>query len=111
MQNKHFLILELERGGKEKERVELRRMASFLQAAADSARRMAIAKIPGLIEKNEPIIEAQLTKALKIMKPDEAALFLQNWNKVDTVVRATLKRPEVGARRKRTHRRHRKYRS
>jgi hypothetical protein len=72
---------------------------------------MAIAKIPGLIEKNEPMIESQLVSALKTMKPDEAALFLQNWSKVDTVVRATLKKPGVGARRKRTQRRHRKHRS
>jgi hypothetical protein len=57
------------------------------------------------------MIESQLVSALKTMKPDEAALFLQNWSKVDTVVRATLKKPGVGARRKRTQRRHRKHRS
>lgn len=96
---------------KEKERVELRRMASILQIAADSARKMAVAKIPDLIEKHEPAIESQLVSALKTMKPEEATLFLMNWNKINAVVQATLKPPEVGARRKRTVRRHRRRRS
>jgi hypothetical protein len=72
---------------------------------------MAIAKIPSLIENNEPLIETQLITALTSMRPEEADLFLTNWNKINAVVQATLKRPEVGARRKRTRRRYRKYRS
>jgi hypothetical protein len=72
---------------------------------------MAVAKIPDLIEKHEPVIESQLVSALKVMKPEEAALFLQNWNKINAVVQSTLRAPEVGARRKRTVRKHRKRRS
>ena len=96
---------------KEKGRIELKGMASILQIATDSARKMAVAKIPDLIEKHEPLIESQLVSALKTMKPDEAGLFLMNWNKINAVVQATLKPPEVGARRKRTVRRHGKRRS
>jgi hypothetical protein len=72
---------------------------------------LAIGKIPELIEKHEPVIESQLVQALNVMNPEEASLFLVNWDKINAVVQRTLAPPDVGARRKRTRRRYRKRRS
>ena len=79
-------------------------MASLFAAAADSARKMAINKIPNLIEAYEPQIEEQLKTSLSAMKPEEKELFLANWNKINKVIQASL----VGGRRKRTQRRYRR---
>jgi hypothetical protein len=79
-------------------------MASLFAAAANSARQMAIDKIPSLIETYEPQIETQLKTSLAAMKPEEKELFLTNWNKLNRVIQGSL----VGGRRKRTQRRHRR---
>jgi hypothetical protein len=79
-------------------------MASLFAAAANSARQMAIDKIPSLIETYEPQIETQLKTSLSAMKPEEKELFLTNWNKLNRVIQGSL----VGGRRKRTQRRHRR---
>ena len=81
-------------------------MAMLFAAAANSARKMAIDKIPSLIETYEPQIEIQLKSSLVAMKPAEQNVFLTNWNKINTVVQTTL--APIGARRKRTRRRHRR---
>jgi hypothetical protein len=67
-----------------------------------------------LIEKFEPQIQAGLRSSLKTMKaqhPEQAALFLTNWNKLNAAVNSELaappmRAPPMGARRrvKRTRR-------
>jgi hypothetical protein len=66
-------------------------MESFLQAAKDAAKKAVVDKLPGLIEENEEMIATNLRAALVKMQPPEAALFLQHWQKLDEVVRETLK--------------------
>jgi hypothetical protein len=66
-------------------------MASFLQAAKDAAKKAVIEKLPGLIEENEEMITTNLKGALLKMQPNEAAVFLQHWQKLDEVVQDTLK--------------------
>lgn len=66
-------------------------MASFLQAAKDAAKKAVVEKLPGLIEQNEEMITTNLKAALLQMQPPEAALFLQHWQKLDQVVRDTLR--------------------
>lgn len=64
------------------------------------------AQLPGLIEKYEPTIEENLVKALSTLKdsdPANAKLFLDNWNKLDTVVQKVLAPKSAG--KKRTRRR------
>ena len=79
-------------------------MESFLQAAKDAAKKAVVEKLPGLIEQNEDMITTNLRAALLKMQPPEAALFLEHWQKLDEVVRDTLKpRPDVGGK-KRTRR-------
>lgn len=79
-----------------------------MQSLVNTARNAAIAKIPELIEKNEPQIEQQLVLLLQKMPPEERKLFYVNWKKVDAVVRRTLDEPAPLAvkagRRKRTKR-------
>ncbi len=61
-----------------------------------------IGKLPSLIENAEPKIEAALKPALEKMKtsnPNEAALFLQNWNMLDRVVKTSLSAPAVAGKR------------
>ena len=65
-------------------------MAMFLQAAKDAAKKAVIDKLPGIIEQNEPMIESNLRTALQQMQPEEAALFLNHWKKLDSVVQSTL---------------------
>ena len=60
-----------------------------------------IGKLPSLIENAEPQIEATLGPALQKMNasnPREAALFLQNWNMLDKVVKSSLTPPVAGKR-------------
>ena len=64
-----------------------------MQSLVNTARNAAIAKIPELIEKNEPQIEQQLILLLQKMPPEERKLFFDNWKKVDAVVRRTLNEP------------------
>lgn len=71
-------------------------------------------QLPMLIEKFEPALEAGLRESLKTMKmqhPEESAVFLTNWTKLDAAVRSELAAPKLGARRrvKRTRRSKRKY--
>lgn len=64
------------------------------------------AQLPGLIEKYEPEIEANLTSALSKLKeadPVNAKLFLDNWRKLDVVVERVLGSKSAG--KKRTRRR------
>jgi hypothetical protein len=64
------------------------------------------AQLPGLIEKYEPEIEANLTSALSKLKeadPVNAKLFLDNWRKLDVVVERVLASKSAG--KKRTRRR------
>ena len=64
------------------------------------------AQLPGLIEKYEPTIEANLTTALTKLKeedPVNAKLFLDNWRKLDVVVERVLASKSAG--KKRTRRR------
>lgn len=66
-------------------------------------------QLPMLVEKFEPQLEAGLRSSLKTMKaqhPQEAAVFLANWTKLDAAVKSELAMPPVvGARRvKRTKR-------
>jgi len=79
-------------------------MESFLQAAKDAAKKAVVEKLPGLIEQNEDMIASNLRAALLKMQEPEAGLFLEHWQKLDEVVRDTLKpRPNVGGK-KRTRR-------
>jgi anti-sigma factor RsiW len=53
-----------------------------------------------LIEKFEPQIQAGLRSSLKTMKaqhPEQAALFLTNWNKLNAAVNSELAAPPMGA--------------
>ena len=77
-------------------------MASLFQAAKDAARKVALAEIPKFIENYEPQMEESLASALKAIKskPEEAAIFLQNWSKLDAIVRRELQ-PDMGGRKKR----------
>lgn len=71
-------------------------MASFILGALKS-------KLPLLIEKSEPQIEAGLVSALQTMKtqhPEESKIFLTNWVKLDTAIRREL--GTSAGRRKRT---------
>jgi len=66
-------------------------------------------QLPMLIEKFEPQIEAGLRSSLKAMKtqhPEQASLFLANWNKLDAAVNSELGVAPTGGRRrvKRTRR-------
>jgi uncharacterized protein YmfQ (DUF2313 family) len=64
------------------------------------------AQLPGLIEKYEPAIEENLTKALTTLKesdPANAKLFLDNWRKLDTIVEKVMAAKSAG--KKRTRRR------
>lgn len=84
-----------------------------MKSLVDTARNAAIAKIPELIEKNEPQIEQQLVLLLQKMPSEERKLFFTNWKKVDAVVRRTLDEPApapvAAGRKKRTKRKtHRK---
>ena len=74
----------------------------MFQAAKDAARKVALAEIPKFIENYEPQMEESLSSALREMKahPEEAATFLVNWNKLDTIVRRELQ-PDMGGRKKR----------
>ena len=74
----------------------------MFQAAKDVARKAALAEIPKFIENYEPQMEESLSLALRSMKthPQEAALFLQNWSKLDAIVRRELQ-PDMGGRKKR----------
>lgn len=85
-------------------------MAGFLAAAASKARETALSQIPQFIEKYEPQMESTLKTALTSMPPEETALFLTNWKKLDSIVRSTLEPSPapVGGKRltkKRTHKR------
>ena len=70
-------------------------------------------QLPMLIEKFEPVLESSLRSSLRSMKtahPEESALFLANWTKLDTAVKSELGvATRVGGRRrsKRTKRTHR----
>ena len=61
-------------------------------------------QLPMLVEKFEPQLEAGLRSSLKTMKakhPQEAAVFLANWTKLDAAVKSELSMPPVvGARRR-----------
>ena len=64
------------------------------------------AQLPGLIEKYEPAIEANLEGALASLKdsdPANAKLFLDNWRKLDRVVERVMASKSAG--KKRTRRR------
>jgi hypothetical protein len=53
-----------------------------------------------LIEKFEPQIQAGLRSSLKTMKaqhPEQAALFLANWNKLNAAVNSELATAPMGA--------------
>ena len=57
-------------------------------------------QLPMLIEKFEPQIQAGLRSSLKTMKaqhPEQAALFLANWNKLNAAVNSELAAPPMGA--------------
>lgn len=60
-------------------------------------------QLPMLVEKFEPQLEAGLRSSLKTIKaqhPQEAAIFLANWTKLDAAVKSELYTPVVGARRR-----------
>ena len=60
-------------------------------------------QLPMLVEKFEPQLEAGLRSSLKTIKaqhPQEAAIFLANWTKLDAAVKSELAMPVVGARRR-----------
>jgi hypothetical protein len=62
------------------------------------------AQLPGLIEKYEPEIEANLTSALSKLKeadPVNSKLFLDNWRKLDVVVERVLGSKSAGKKRTR----------
>lgn len=64
-------------------------------------------QIPKLIEKTEPQLEATLMQTIQDLRtnhPDEAKLFFDNWNKLNTAVQTAFSRS--GGRRKRTQRKH-----
>jgi hypothetical protein len=79
-------------------------MESFLQAAKDAAKKAVVEKLPGLIEQNEDMIASNLKAALLKMQQPEADLFLQHWQKLDEVVRDTLKPTPNGGGKKRNKR-------
>lgn len=72
-------------------------------------------QLPMLVEKFEPALESAIRSSLQTMKakhPEETAIFLANWTKLDAAVKSELAVPvKVGARRvKRTRKVHRKHR-
>jgi hypothetical protein len=67
-----------------------------------------MSQIPVLIEQSEPQIEAVLRTQLQKMTPDKAALFLQNWRKLDAVVQQELGQRSYGGKRKTRRRKSRK---
>jgi hypothetical protein len=75
-------------------------MASFLQAAKDAAKKAVVEKLPGLIEQNEEMVVTNLKAALLDMQPPEAAVFLQHWQKLDQVVKDTLRPVDVGGKKR-----------
>lgn len=68
-------------------------------------------QLPLLVEKYEPEIEAKLRESLRTIKtahPDEASIFLTNWNKLNSAVQAELTAPSSMGGRKRKTRKHKK---
>jgi hypothetical protein len=64
-------------------------------------------QIPKLVEKTEPQLEATLIQTIKDLRtnnPEEAKLFFDNWNKLNSAVQTAFS--PSGGRRKRTHRKH-----
>lgn len=83
-------------------------MAAFLLNAVKS-------QLPMLIEKFEPELEAGLRSSLRAMKaqhPEESSVFLANWARLDSAVKAELvSRPTaVGGRRVKRNRKTRRSR-
>ena len=68
---------------------------TFVEAATQAARSAALKEMPNIIESQEPKIEEALVKALNIMKSEEKALFLENWNKLNVVVQRELLKPQT----------------
>lgn len=69
-------------------------------------------QLPLLVEKYEPEIEAKLRESLRTIKaahPDEASIFLTNWNKLNNAVQAELVTPvpAMGGKKRKT-RKHKK---
>jgi hypothetical protein len=67
-------------------------------------------QLPVLVEKYEPEIEAKLRESLRTIKaahPDEASIFLTNWNKLNNAVQAELATPAMGGKKRKT-RKHKK---
>ena len=50
-----------------------------------------VKQLPGLIQENEPMIESNLRAVLLKMTPEDGALFLEHWQKLDRVVQDTLR--------------------
>jgi hypothetical protein len=71
-------------------------------------------QLPVLVEKYEPEIEAKLRESLRTIKtahPEEASIFLTNWNKLNNAVQAELSvstpPPAMGGKKRKT-RKHKK---
>jgi hypothetical protein len=67
-------------------------------------------QLPLLVEKYEPEIEAKLRESLRTIKtarPEEAGIFLTNWNRLNTAVQAELATPAMGGKKRKT-RKHKK---
>lgn len=67
-------------------------------------------QLPLLVEKYEPEIEAKLRESLRTIKaahPEEASIFLTNWNRLNTAVQSELAVPTIGGKKRKT-RKHKK---
>lgn len=67
-----------------------------------------VSQLPGLIERAAPEIESMLRTRLRSMSPQEAALFLQSWKRLDMAVQQELGRGYGGKRKTRRRRKSRK---
>jgi hypothetical protein len=86
-------------------------LSALREVAQSTARDVAIKQIPNLIQKYEPQIESSLRSSLTTLRENDveaSVIFLQNWTKIDGVVKDVL--GNMGGRRKRTRRHKRKAR-
>jgi hypothetical protein len=86
-------------------------LSALREVAQSTARDLAIKQIPNLIQKYEPQIESSLRSSLTTLRENDveaSVIFLQNWTKIDGVVKDVL--GNMGGRRKRTRRHKRKAR-
>lgn len=83
--------------------IEAKLQSSWKQLGSEAV----MSQIPTLIESAAPQIESVLRSQLRTMSPEKAALFLQNWKRLDAVVQQELGRG-YGGRRKTRRRKSRK---